>query len=316
MPVILTPIGSPSASDVSLETRLDVIQLRHAVLYDNQLKQKVRGGLLRQGVAGIVQLDLVNSQGQAVDLRTYGFTDGLEFSSSLSTSASQTTGTISLAAKIREASEVQRCSNHDADVVVYAAAAGLVRVILPEIVYAVPGIYRLEVALLDAQDTPVFIYPSYLYVERSGWNSGGCALGPPLVDTVRLLLRDSDIYENMLIDDHDFPLAELSMAAVRAVQFWNQQPPIMARAVFTTMNFPFEQTWLEGIQLYLFQLAEEHYRRNKLQYGAGGTSTNDKNRDAEYKKAWQERYQEFTRLVRHQKAQINVNGGWGSLRSR
>jgi hypothetical protein len=70
-----------------------------------------------------------------------------------------------------------------------------------------------------------------------------------------------------------------------------------------------------GTQLYLFQMAEEHYRRNHFKQSAGGTTTDDKNRHREYNTAWKERFGQFRQLVMHNKVRINAGqayGGFGS----
>jgi len=91
------------------------------------------------------------------------------------------------------------------------------------------------------------------------------------------------------------------------------QPPTIARARFSTKNFPFREIWLEGIQLFLFELMEEYYRRNFFKVSAGGTVTDDMNKHREYGAAWKERFARFKELVMHQKAQINLTGGYSTL---
>ena len=96
------------------------------------------------------------------------------------------------------------------------------------------------------------------------------------------------------------------------MQFWNDQPPPVRGALFTTKTFPFRDIWLTGIHYYLFRLAEEHYRRNVLRHVSGGTTIDDKNRSSDYGEAWKNRFTEFRRMVMHRKAQLNVNGGYSS----
>ena len=154
----------------------------------------------------------------------------------------------------------------------------------------------------------------YLCVQNSAWgNSGG--QGPPAIDDIRLSLRDSDPIENELINNYDFDLAEICQAIVRPVLEWNETPPPMLRYMFNSCTFPFRGLWLTGIHLYLFQIAEEHYRRNHLPYSAGGLNVDDKNRHPLYNQAWKERSQEWKKGIMAQKITLNVNQGWVSIGS-
>lgn len=320
MAVIGTPIGAPSAADQLLESRVDIITLEFSRHYDETLRQRTRAAAIKQGVSATIQTVLVNPAGVAIDLTEYGIYDGALFeageigssdSSSSSSSSESQTSTGSIAARLREASEVET-GRITADVSVYDADAGIVRVTLPDTVYNYPGIYWLEIAILDVSGNVLYIYPAYVYVERSGW--GDTQNGPPSLSSIRMSLRDSDLYENLLIENNDFDTAEICAAAVRAIQFWNEQLPAIRAATFSTRDMPFQDIWLEGTQLYLFQMAEEYYRRNKLEYQAGGTAANDKNRDREYKVAWQERLQMFRKRVVDQKVRINISRGWRTIR--
>jgi hypothetical protein len=313
MSVIATPIGSPSAADITSESNVGIVIAPFSQSYDDVLKLRVRAARLRQGVAASVQINLLNPAGQTLDLTDYGLVSGSSSSSSSSSETAESPTASGLAAKIREASELSY-STTDADVTIVTAESGIVRITIPATIYNNPAVYWLEVAILNADGTPFYIYPCYLYIERSSWAADGKVSGPPLIDAIRLSLRDSDMYENLLIEHNDFDIAEIAAATVRTVQFWNEQPPPVSRILFSTKTMPFQDIWLEGIQLFLFQMAEEHYRRNKLPYQAGGLTTDDKNRDKEYKNAWQERYQTFRGRVINKKAVINLAGGFRTIR--
>jgi hypothetical protein len=268
----------------------------------------MRACRIKQHVAATVHLPLINPAGLAISLTEYGLETG-----SSSQSASQSENDVAtVRARFREASSYDR-QYYDADIMVYDAGEGIVRVSVPSEVHDYPGVYWLEVGVLNAEGNLMAVFPCYLFVEYSSWAPDCSEHGPPLIDEIRLSIRDSDILENLLIDWHDFDLAEICLATVRVLQAWHDSmPPV--RTSYTTKNFPFQELWKRGIQLFLFQIAEEHYRRNKLEFSAGGTSSNDKNRDREYKAAWQERFVDFTREIRARKAAINVRNGFLTIR--
>jgi hypothetical protein len=70
-----------------------------------------------------------------------------------------------------------------------------------------------------------------------------------------------------------------------------------------------------GGHLFLFELIEEHYRRNFLAHRSGNVTTDDKNRHREYNAAWTNRFQRFTEQVTHRKVAINYAGAYGTMRS-
>lgn len=311
MAVIGTPHITPSAADVLSGDRPDIIVPQFSVYYDETLHQKVRAAHVRQGVPATIQLQLYKAEGTPLSLTDLGFQSGS--SSSESASSSEEGAGAYLEARIREYTGFER-QNYTGSVSVYDADSGVVRVEVPSEVSNYPGIYVLEVGLFDENDRLTFVCPCYLFYEFSTWGDTTQPFGPPTLNDIRLSLRDSDIYENLLIDTHDFDIAEICHAAGRSVMFWNESLPIMSGLSYTTKTFPFREIWLKGIHFYLFQIAEEHYRRNKLKMSAGGTSLDDKNRDKEYKIAWQERYQEFQKMVQAQKVRLNMSRAWRTIR--
>jgi hypothetical protein len=201
---------------------------------------------------------------------------------------------------------------HVADGSIVNGTDSTVQFTMPTSVMAKAGIYTVEVGVLDGDESLLRSNTVFLYNEFSAWAST-TRHGPPALDDIRLSLRDSDPIENELISNHDTDLAEICASAVRAVEFWNDTPPIVGRMSYSTINFPFREIWLTGIQLFLFQMLEEHYRRNVFPYSAGGVTTDDKNRHKEYNAAWTTRMQQYRSMVMHQKARINLAGAFGSF---
>lgn len=186
---------------------------------------------------------------------------------------------------------------------------GRFRVQVPSKIVDHAGIYLVEFGLRDEDQNLRQVDSCYLSVTNTAWQADQGRMGPPTQSEVRMSLRDSDPVENELLGACDFDLAEHCLAGIQTVRFWNDQPPMLQGHVYDSRTFPFWNIWLLGIQYYLFQYAEEHYRRNQLTYSAGGVGVDDKNRLQPYMVAVQNRKQDFTRAVIQQKARLNLEGG-------
>lgn len=300
-------------------------------MYLELLPNKLRGVRLRQKTSGYLQLAIMRD-GHPLNLNTlefavhrdsnknsteqdwdhFGWNDWNTFvfkadEQPSSGSSSESAPDVTFKVRFREASLV------DKDVVqriasVWNAERGLIRVELPSSIMSQTGVFFAEVGVF--QDTAlVHTSECYLYIEHSAWGDQTFA-GPPSIDEVRMNIRDSDPKINELIDNFDFDIAEIAHATVETVRMWNGQPPVVAGLTYKTTNFPHRYLWMTGIQLHLFKMAEEYYRRNFFRFQAGGMSTDDKNKHREYAAAWQSRYQEFLQLMLHQKAAENMRRGF------
>jgi hypothetical protein len=177
-----------------------------------------------------------------------------------------------------------------------------------------PGIYYAEVAIVTDEEEPSVILanPFTLIIERSTFGVQ-TQNGPPSIAEIRLHLRDSAPAESYLLDNLMFDDAEIALAITRPVMYWNEIPPPIGQ--FNTQNFPFRYHWLEGICANLFMMVAEQYRRNQLDYSAAGVSVNDQNKEMNYERAGQARWQAYREWVRAKKAEINLEGGYGEVGS-
>jgi hypothetical protein len=197
---------------------------------------------------------------------------------------------------------------------VISATTSEVKVEIPAATLAQAGIYLAEFGLLNADGEVLHSNDCFVFVENSAWGQQ-THKGPPMLSEARMSLRDSDPAENELLGTCDFDLAENCYACTRSVLDWNEQPPMLVNAQFDSRNFPYRDIWLYGIQLYLFEMAAEHYRRNALPYSAGGVNLDDKNKHALYLQACADRRAEWRRMTQHQKIAININQGFRSILS-
>ena len=280
--------------------------------YDEPLLRKKRAIECRAGMTSYLKMPLLDNKGQIIDLTQYGMADGtgapyLQFAMNGHQGTLPTMTGPYVATRYSEASGGPANYQVVADVV--TATTGLIMCEIPSQVTTAPGIYNAEAAILDATGTPIFSNECYVYVAGSAWAAASNNM--PTLDDLRLSLRDNDPAENELIENYDFGLPEICYALVRAVRFWNSQPPLIAPAA--TTGFPSYEIAHLGAQLYLFELAEEHYRRNRLPYAAGQTQLDDKAKEENYNKAYQDRFQRFRQLVMHTKASINLGRGFSSF---
>jgi hypothetical protein len=309
VPVILSPVQQPSADTAAGEAAQNILVPIISTTYGESLLRKQRAVKITQTSFSFLDLILRDVDGHAIALTDYGVSAGETSSSS---SSETSTGTVK--ACFREASLLQPNTTFTSIVEVLDPDAGQVKVEIPELLAAFPGVYMAEIGVFDSSDRMLFTNECYILVESSSWGDV-TKLGPPRLQDVRMSLRDSDFLENELIDNLDFDLAEMCYAMTRVVNYWNDQPPPILTANFTTNNFPFRDIWIDGIRVFLFQLAEEHYRRNFFTHSAGGTSVDDKNRFREYNAAMKDAFDSFRKKLIHQKVQLNARNAFGTLRS-
>jgi hypothetical protein len=62
-------------------------------------------------------------------------------------------------------------------------------------------------------------------------------------------------------------------------------------------------------------MVAEQFRRNQLDYSAAGMSVNDQNKEANYERAGQARWQAYREWVRATKASINLESCYGEVSS-
>lgn len=307
--------------------------------FDELLYQKKRGVAIRQTERGWVQLAILR-EGVPMDLMELSSAirldsnvitgeatwDELEWTdwntfvfdeegnaALVSSSSSSDEIPVTIKVRFREASlvgtEVQQVTGYFYDI-----NNGIVRCLIPDDISDETGVYLAEFGVFNPDDELVFTNECYVYNIHTAWGDQTIT-GPPSIEDVYMSLRDGDPHLNELTEQVGYDVAEIAYAATRTVQYWNDTPPIMASAKYSTKTFPFRDVWLQGIRTFLFELAEEHYRRNRLPYTASGVNIDDMNKFKEYNMAWKEQWSRFHKLVVHRKAGLNMSRGYGSFGS-
>lgn len=204
------------------------------------------------------------------------------------------------------AESVQNAKYYEQQVTIDDASTGRLTITLDRIT---PGVYRGTVEL-KAEGLTILENPFLLYVSQSV----GKPNGPPSLLEVRLMLRDSSASENLLLDDVAFKDEEIALAAIRPIQYFNEAEPDIG-IYFTTSNFPWRSHWIDGMLAQLYLIASEDYRKNNLQYQAGGLSVADKDKERNYLAAYQEKWGQFIRFVANKKGAINMEQAWSAFPS-
>lgn len=263
-----------------------------------------------QGMAPVIEMVLRDSEGRPINFTSCGFTD---YSSSSSSAGPQ--GRVVLKAKeVFAPSTAAPLVNVEGLFV--NAAAGVVRARIPASATLNNGIFEGNWGVLSAEGELLTSNKFYLVVENSQFARPSALpnSGMPSVETIRVYLRDSGPADNPLLNTLEFDLPEICEAMIVCVQYWNtMQPPI--RLKFTTLNFPETSAIINGIMGELYLAAAKHYRRNQLNYNAGGLSIDDKNKSQEYEAIGERMLQDYLKWVRMVKVQINKEAWDGSFSS-
>ena len=128
---------------------------------------------------------------------------------------------------------------------------------------------------------------------------------------VRIWMRDNDPGSNLLLDDLEFSPEEIRHAMTLAVDYWNEQPPALRNYDYT--KFPFRFALLNGTAANLMFMAGMRFRRNALQYNAGGLSIADQEKYQQYDAAGSAWWSEYKAWVANKKRSMNAEIGWATI---
>jgi hypothetical protein len=268
----------------------------------------MRAVSLTQGQTTTIEWQLHTKDGAPINLTSLGFTNN-----------STSSGPFQIVMRIKEQVSlgIGNYGPLQVPATVKTAATGIVTVAMTANLTQLPGVYYGEMALIDTSNPDVsskMIFSNTFSVIISRGTFGSSVPGgPPSMAEIRLHLRDSAPGESFLLDHLMFDDAEIALAITRPIQYWNEIPPPIA--TFTTQDFPYRYHWLEGICANLFFMVAEQFRRNQLSYSAAGITLDDQNKEPNYERAGQMRWQTYREWVRAQKAAINLEGGYGEVGS-
>ena len=316
MPVIGTPaaadqfgccqpdvaVPEPAAVPCSDQT---LVSPQLATVHQQPLVTRLRSVHVTAEQAASVAWTMQDREGQPVDLTACGCGDSSSSSASAGSCPSY---------RLRWRENVGGTCIQEAAGDIVDATTGKLRFDLSASDTQAPGVYFAMAEVLDGtSEEPRVLFSNTFFLVINRGLSGYDRKGPPTIAEIRLQLRDSSPLENFLLDNLKFDDAEIAMAISRPIEYWNEIPPPTRK--FTTQNFPHRFHWLEAIIGQLYMLVAEHQRANNLQYQAGGISVDDMNKELNYERAAQLRWQAWTKFAKERKVSDNWNKCWGGMGS-
>lgn len=128
---------------------------------------------------------------------------------------------------------------------------------------------------------------------------------------VRIWLRDNDPEANRLLDDFEFQPEEIRTAMTLAVDYWNDQPPYIRSYDYD--KFPYRSRLLQGAAAKLLFMAAHRFRRNALQYSAGGLTVQDQEKYRDYDQAGSMLWEQYREWVSMNKRALNAESGFATI---
>lgn len=290
------PAAVPCSDQTSVAPNLSTV-------HQQPIPQRLRTVYVTGGQAATVAWTMLDREGRPVDLTACGCGDN---------SSSSASSGVCPDYRLQFRENVGAAQLYEVYGELVEAEAGKLQFAISAEQLILPGVYFAEAQVLDhTSETPQVLFSNmfYLVINRSiSTADGRCKMrGPPTIAEIRLHLRDSSPQENFVLDNIKFDDAEIAMAITRPIEYWNEVPPPLRH--YTTQNFPHRFHWLEAIVGQLYMLIAEHQRANNLQYQAGGIAVDDMNREMNYERAAQTRWQNWVDFTRRRKASDN----WGQL---
>jgi len=190
---------------------------------------------------------------------------------------------------------------------------GFVSFQITELNTAYPGVFEATIGRFLPGGQLVDTWPVLIIIEANAFTQL-CGVGPLTIPEIRYGLLDVENGTggapfNNLLDDVEFTDSEIIFAMRRIVDKWNETPPPVA--YYTGMNFPYRYWWLQGTVAQLLIMGAARYRRNRLDYAAGGISINDQSKAEEYESVGRATMQEFDQWMLKEKTRINMDMCWG-----
>lgn len=172
-----------------------------------------------------------------------------------------------------------------------------------------PGIFVASIGVFTTANNLKF--QQMYYLEFMPTNFTLSTGGPITVPEVRMEMMDMCPDANYLLDELEFSDAEIIHAMRWYVDKYNEMnPPIGG---YTYDSFPYRAMWLTGTAAHLLKMIAHRYRRNALQYSAGGTSIQDQSKWREYERIAELEETKSLDWAQNKKIAANIAAGYGSI---
>lgn len=256
---------------------------------------------LSQGQQKAVTITLRDEQGDEIDLTQYAGDPTFASSSSVA----GVNSAVKLAAS--------HCLNGDN--VLFTLDGTITSGETGEVVFAftptetkTPGIFVASVGVFRDN---ILRFNQMFYLEFMPTNFTINSGGPITVPEVRMELRDQCSDANYLIDELEYTDAEIIHCMRKAVDVFNETNPPVGSYAYD--KFPFRANWLKGTVAFLLQMMAHSFRRNALQYNAGGLSVADQEKYREYAQVGKQLENEYVNWCQRKRVEINMGLGYRAI---
>lgn len=257
-----------------------------------------------QCTAGEVAFQLVDPRtGQPIDLTQYGITN------STSSSSGAFTG-VRVVLKELPSSNIPWWQRDDIEIV--TASDGQIKIPYDAQNTRRGGVFTAE-AQIWQDGTMRRIFPFFFNINPSLTGQPSDSNYVLSVAEIRMTLRDSDPYQNSLLDELEYSQEEILLSIRRCVQYWNEIPPPVG--TYTPSNFPYPYHLSLGVASVLYSMAVHSKLRNNLDYSAGGVTVQDTLKWTQYREMQDRLWNEWASWVKAKKYQKNIEGGFMALGS-
>ncbi len=190
----------------------------------------------------------------------------------------------------------------------------VVEFLLTEVELRTAGMFVGHLLIHPAGNRDAILHATPYWVEVAA-TSFVSSNGPPTISEMRMLMRDECPEAEGLVGDYEFKDHEIAYYISRPVEQFNITRPPITR--YTVATFPREYRfyWTKAVMGLLLRAAAQARARDSLTYDAGGISVSDKGNFDVYLKYANQLISEWEAFILERKAQLNVNRGWGSVRS-
>ncbi len=188
---------------------------------------------------------------------------------------------------------------------------GLFRFQVPQKATSEAGLFLFSIGLYNHEDIPVVSNEGHLDVQPSAAFQQDLKLLRPAM--VRRMLRDTHVRDNRILEEVEFSDGEIMGAIQDTVDEFNALPPTITNFRASNFRWPFPLS--RGVIARLLEMAALWYERNDLKVQAAGLAADDMGKSRAYAQLaenYRRQWMEWTQIT---KRQININRGFGTLRS-
>lgn len=147
-------------------------------------------------------------------------------------------------------------------------------------------------------------YRAYLCI-RKGTQGSNCNVHTVTALDIRLALMDTSPEMNSMLDDLEFSDMMIMHAVERAIDEWEETPPVLDRH-FDATNFPYREHLIKGAIGYLLQMVMYRYMRNRMQYSAAGLTLDKNDKGGVYQQMAQMARMEWKNFIGAAKTSLNM----------